>query len=139
MDKNKCISRLVSDIASHNSVKCWNVDKGINSLVIKLKEEIGNYDIQIFNQFLSDLNECKDVFESDAKFEYDKKDYTTVFIKLKKQTNMKKRLMRIILFFPCTIADGIYLILIGLPMYLVCGTDIASRESSIEWLVENTK
>lgn len=139
MEKNKCISRLVSHIASHKSVEYWNVDKGINSLVIKLKEELGVYDIDLFNQFLSDLNECKDVFESDAKFEYDKEDYTTVFIKLKKQMNMKKRLMRIILFFPCTIADGIYLFFIGLPMYLVCGTDIASKESSIEWLVENTK
>jgi hypothetical protein len=59
------------------------VDKSINSLVIKLKEELGVYDIDIFNQFLSDLNECKDVFESDTKFEYDNEDYTTVFIKLK--------------------------------------------------------
>ena len=37
-----------------------------------------------FNHFLSQLADCKDLFESDAKFEYDKEDYTTVFIKLKK-------------------------------------------------------
>lgn len=29
------------------------------------------------------------MFESGAKFEYDKQDYTTIFIKLKKQINME--------------------------------------------------
>jgi hypothetical protein len=52
---------------------------------------------------------------------------------------MKLRIMRIILFLPCVIADGTHLFLIGLPMYLVCGTNIISRESSIEWLIKETK
>lgn len=56
-----------------------------------------------------------------------------------KKTNMKQRLMKIILFLPCCIIDGAYLFLIGLPMFIVCGTNIASKESLVEWLIENTK
>lgn len=133
---NACFEALINLIKSHKAVQSWTAHKGTNTLIIVLKEELGVYDLEIFNQFLSQF---KDVFHSDAKFEYDKQDYTTIFIKLKKQINMKQRFMRIILFLPCCIFDGAYLFLIGLPMFLVCGTNIASRESSVEWLVENTK
>jgi hypothetical protein len=142
MEKNEddaCYAALINLIKSHKAVESWTAHKGTNTLVIVLKEELGVYDLEIFNQFLSQSNQCKDLFESDAKFEYDKQDYTTIFIKLKKQINMKQRFMRIILFLPCCVFDGAYLFLIGLPMFLVCGTNIASRESSVEWLVENTK
>ena len=142
MEKNKyntCFEVLINLIKSHKAVESWTANKGTNTLVIVLKEELGVYDLEIFNHFLSQLADCNDLFESGAKFEYDKQDYTTIFIKLKKQINMKQRLMRIILFLPCCMFDGAYLFLIGLPMFLVCGTNIASRESSVEWLVENTK
>jgi hypothetical protein len=84
MEKNKdngCIKMLVSLIESHKKVKSWNVDNDNNTLVIKLEEELGVYDIDVFNHFLGDLNE-EDVFETNAKFDH-KKDYTTIFTKLK--------------------------------------------------------
>ena len=87
MEKNEyntCFEVLINLIKSHKAVESWTAHKGTNTLVIVLKEELGVYDLEIFNHFLSQLADCKDLFESDAKFEYDKEDYTTVFIKLKK-------------------------------------------------------
>lgn len=81
---NGCIKMLIRLIDSHKKVKSWDVDNHNNTLVIKLEEEIGTYDIDVFNHFLSDLNE-EDVFETNAKFEHNKEDYTTIFTKLKNQ------------------------------------------------------
>ncbi len=75
------IKMLVNLIASHKKVKSWNVDSDNNTLVIKLEEELGVYDIDVFNHFLSDFNK-EDVFETNAKFDH-KEDYTTIFVKLK--------------------------------------------------------
>ena len=80
---NGCIKMLIRRIHSHKKVKSWNVDNDNNTLVIKLEEELGAYDIDVFNHFLSDLNE-EDVFETKANFEHNKEDYTTIFTKLKK-------------------------------------------------------
>ena len=82
MENNKdkdYIKMLVSIIASHKKVKSWNVDNNI--LEIKLEEEIGVYDIEIFNHFLSEIKE-ESVFETNAKFDH-KEDYTTIYTKLK--------------------------------------------------------
>ena len=87
MEKNEyntCFEVLINLIKSHKAVESWTAHKGTNALVIVLKEELGVYDLEIFNQFLSQLADCKGLFESGAKFEYDRQDYTTVLIKLKK-------------------------------------------------------
>ena len=45
---------------------------------------------------------------------------------------MKLRLMRIILFFPCCLLDGIALFVIHIPMWVVCGTKATTREPLLE-------
>lgn len=52
---------------------------------------------------------------------------------------MKTRLMQIIYFFPCLMIDGITLILIMLPMYIICGKKIMQKEPFIEWLINLNK
>lgn len=47
--------------------------------------------------------------------------------------------MQIIYFFPCLIIDGITLIFILLPMYVICGTEIIEKEPLIEWLTNLNK
>lgn len=86
MEKNEyntCFEVLINLIKSHKAVESWTAHKGTNTLVIVLKEELGLYDLEIFNRCLNQISECKDLFESDAKFEHNKKDYKTIFIKLK--------------------------------------------------------
>jgi DNA repair protein RadC len=82
---NDCIKELINLIKSHKKVDYWVVDKNTNNLVILLKEEIDVYDVDIYNQFLKGLTECSHVFEDEATLQYDKKDYKTIFIKLKTQ------------------------------------------------------
>jgi hypothetical protein len=51
---------------------------------------------------------------------------------------MKLRLMKVILFFPCIILDGLVLIFILLPMWIVCGIKVSNKEPLLEWLFEKT-
>ena len=80
---NASFDALIKLINSQKAVKSWAIHKGNNTLIGELKEELGLYDLEIFNRCLSQISECKDMFESDAKFEHDKRDYKTIFIKLK--------------------------------------------------------
>ena len=82
MENNKdkvWVKMLISLIELHKKVKSWSVDNNI--LEIKLEEELGVYDIEIFNHFLSEIKE-ENVFETNAKFDH-KEDYTTIYTKLK--------------------------------------------------------
>jgi hypothetical protein len=47
---------------------------------------------------------------------------------------MKLRIMKIILLLPCAFIDGIALIFILLPTYIINGTNITTRQSLLEWL-----
>jgi hypothetical protein len=51
---------------------------------------------------------------------------------------MKLRIMQIILFFPCCLIDGISLIIIHMPMWIVIGTKATNREPLLQWLFEKT-
>jgi hypothetical protein len=52
---------------------------------------------------------------------------------------MKLRLMQLLLFFPCCFIDGLFAILIWLPLWVVCGISITSHEGTLEWLMELNK
>lgn len=54
---------------------------------------------------------------------------------------MRLRIMQMILFFPCCLLDGIILIFINIPMWIVCGTKATTRQPLLEWLfeIENNK
>lgn len=81
--KNACIEELVSLINSYSEIEYWDVDKNKNNLVIVFKNEIGNYDIDIYNKFLKGLSDCETVFDKDVEIKYDNSDYKTIFVKLK--------------------------------------------------------
>jgi hypothetical protein len=49
---------------------------------------------------------------------------------------MRLRIMKTLLFFPCIILDGLYLGAIALPLWIVCGINLHTKESLVEWLVE---
>ncbi len=80
---NACIEELVSLINSYSEIEYWDVDKNKNNLVIVFKNEIGNYDIDIYNKFLKGLSDCETVFDKDVEIKYDNSDYKTIFVKLK--------------------------------------------------------
>jgi hypothetical protein len=80
---NTCIEELVNLIKTHSEIKYWIVDKNTNNLVIVFKEEIGVYDIEIYNKFLNGLTECNKVFDKEVEIQYDNDEYKTIFIKLK--------------------------------------------------------
>lgn len=80
---NACIEELVSLINSHSEIEYWDVDKNTENLVIVFKNEIGNYDIDIYNQFLNGLSECETVFDKEVEIQYNNSDYKTIFVKLK--------------------------------------------------------
>lgn len=52
---------------------------------------------------------------------------------------MKQRLMRIILFLPCCLLDGLTLFFILIPMWIVCGTKATTKEPLLEWLFDINK
>ena len=84
MENNKdkvWVKMLISLIELHKKVKYWSVDNDEGILTIDLEEELGVYDIEIFNHFLSDIKE-ENVFETNAKFKR-KEDYKTIYTKLK--------------------------------------------------------
>ena len=80
---NACIEELVNLIKTHSEIKYWIVDKNTNKLVIVFKDEIGVYDIDIYNKFLNGLTECNNVFDKEVEIQYDNGEYKTIFIKLK--------------------------------------------------------
>lgn len=47
---------------------------------------------------------------------------------------MKLRITKIILLLPCAFIDGIALIFIFIPYYIINGTNITTRQSLLEWL-----
>ena len=49
---------------------------------------------------------------------------------------MRLRIMKIILFLPCCILDGLTLCLIGMPLWIVTGKEIITHEPLSEWLCE---
>jgi hypothetical protein len=49
---------------------------------------------------------------------------------------MKLRLMQILFFLPCCFLDGLFLLVISLPLWIICGIDLIDKESTIEWLIE---
>lgn len=49
---------------------------------------------------------------------------------------MKLRLAQIILFFPCCFIDGITVFTVYLPMWVLFGDKITSREPLLQWLFE---
>ena len=49
---------------------------------------------------------------------------------------IRMRIFQIIFFFPCCIRDGIGLFLINVPMWILTGTPVASKEPYIEWLMD---
>ncbi len=52
--------------------------------------------------------------------------------------SMKLRLIQIILFFPCCIIDGVTLLFILFPIWVICGIKATSREPLLQWLFEKT-
>ena len=48
------------------------------------------------------------------------------------------RIMQVILFLPCCLLDGLFLFIIYIPMWIVCGIKATSRESLLEWLLKKT-
>lgn len=57
---------------------------------------------------------------------------------LTNKTNMKLRIMQIILFFPCCLLDGLTLFLLLIPMWVVCGVKVTTKEPLLEWLFDKT-
>ena len=52
---------------------------------------------------------------------------------------MRLRLMKILLFFPCIILDGLYLGAIALPLWIICGFNPITHEPLVQWLTELKK
>jgi hypothetical protein len=46
--------------------------------------------------------------------------------------------MTIILFFPCCLLDFLFLLIIYLPLWIVCGTKLTSRQPLLEWIFEQS-
>jgi hypothetical protein len=51
---------------------------------------------------------------------------------------MRLRIMTIILFFPCCLLDFLFLLIIYLPLWIVCGTKLTSRQPLLEWIFEQS-
>jgi hypothetical protein len=51
---------------------------------------------------------------------------------------MRLRIMQIILFFPCCVIDGVTLLFILFPIWVICGIKATTRESLLYWLFIKT-
>lgn len=83
---NTCIEELVNLISQHAQVLGHKIDQQNGVLVICLKEQLGVYDIEIYNSFLISLKEknkkCESLFNDGNLFYHKKPDYQTIYINI---------------------------------------------------------
>lgn len=44
--------------------------------------------------------------------------------------------MQLLLFLPCCFIDGLFLVVVGIPLWVVCGVKFNNHEGVIEWIME---
>ena len=49
---------------------------------------------------------------------------------------MKLRLMQLLLFLPCCFIDGLFLFVVGIPLWVICGTKVNNHKGTMEWMME---
>ena len=49
---------------------------------------------------------------------------------------MKLRLMQLLLFVPCCFIDGLFLFVVGIPLWVICGTKFKNHIGTTEWMME---
>jgi len=48
---------------------------------------------------------------------------------------MKLRLMKLLLLLPCGIIDGFFVLVVGIPLWVICGVKFDTHIGTVVWLV----